>query len=156
MSEFRTKYGYFADDGKEFVITRPDTPRPWINILANAEYGTVISQTGSGYSWWKNSSVARITRWLQDLVKDEMGKYSAQGFLKAVRRLAPGVKAGDILPSDKVGIRAQLVDTRTKKLVMDFVVERGPSSTHILNAISPAFTGSLAFADFVVDQCVNP
>ena len=75
MSKFKTKYGYFTDDGKEFVITRPDTPRPWINIIANGDYGLVISQTGSGYSWWKNSSVARITRWLQDLVKDEMGKY---------------------------------------------------------------------------------
>ena len=68
MSKFKTKYGYFTDDGKEFVITRPDTPRPWINIMSNGEYGLVMSQTGSGYSWWKNSSVARITRWLQDMV----------------------------------------------------------------------------------------
>ena len=75
MSKFKTKYGYFTDDGKEYVITRPDTPRPWINIMSNGEYGLVISQTGSGYSWWKNSSVARITRWLQDMVRDDMGKY---------------------------------------------------------------------------------
>jgi cellobiose phosphorylase len=75
MNKFKTKYGYFTDDGKEFVITRPDTPRPWINIMSNGEYGLVLSQTGSGYSWWKNSSIARITRWLQDMIKDEMGKY---------------------------------------------------------------------------------
>ncbi|MDD5427849.1 MAG: glycosyl transferase family 36 [Candidatus Omnitrophica bacterium] len=75
MSKFKTKYGYFTDDGKEFVITRPDTPRPWINIMSNGEYGAIISQAGSGYSWWKNSAVARITRWLQDLIRDDMGKY---------------------------------------------------------------------------------
>jgi len=75
MPKFKTKYGYFTDDGLEFVITRPDTPRPWINILSNGSYGAIISQSGSGYSWWRNASVARITRWLQDLVKDDMGKY---------------------------------------------------------------------------------
>ena len=99
---------------------------------------------------------ARNSDGFANMVKDEISKYSPQGSLKAVRRLAPGVNARDILPSDKVGIRAQLVDTRTKKLIMDFVIEKGPSSTHILNAISPAFTGSLAFADLVADQCVNP
>ncbi|MDD3906307.1 MAG: glycosyl transferase family 36 [Candidatus Omnitrophica bacterium] len=75
MPKFKTKYGYFTDDGKEYVITRPDTPRPWINILSNGEYGLVMSQTGSGYSWWKNASLARMTRWLQDMVKDDMGRY---------------------------------------------------------------------------------
>ena len=68
-------YGHFDDKRREYVITRPDTPRPWINILSNGSYGAIISQTGSGYSWWRNASVARITRWLQDLVKDDMGKY---------------------------------------------------------------------------------
>ncbi|MFA5143651.1 MAG: glycosyl transferase family 36 [Candidatus Omnitrophota bacterium] len=75
MSKFKTRYGYFTDDGKEFVITRPDTPRPWINILSNGSYGAIMSQTGSGYSWWRNSAVARMTRWFQDLVCDDMGRY---------------------------------------------------------------------------------
>lgn len=75
MCKFNTKYGYFADGGKEYVITRPDTPRPWINIMSNGDYSVIVSQTGSGYSAWKNSSVARVTRWLQDMVKDEMGRY---------------------------------------------------------------------------------
>lgn len=75
MEKFRTKYGYFTKDGREYVITRPDTPRPWINIMSNNDYSTVLSQTGSGYSWWKNANLARVTRWLQDLIKDDMGKY---------------------------------------------------------------------------------
>ncbi|MBL7070933.1 MAG: glycosyl transferase family 36 [Candidatus Omnitrophica bacterium] len=72
---FKTKYGYFTEDGKEYVITRPDTPRPWVNVLSNGDYGTVISQTGSGYSFRGNSNLCRINTWLQDLIKDDYGKF---------------------------------------------------------------------------------
>jgi len=72
---FKTKYGYFTEDGKEYVITRPDTPRPWINVICPKEYGIIISQSGSGYSWYKNAALFRITRWEQDLVRDNWGKY---------------------------------------------------------------------------------
>lgn len=50
------------------------------------------------------------------------------------------------------GIRAQLVDTHTGKLHLDFAIERAERSTHILNAVSPAFTCALPFADYVVDH----
>jgi len=75
VKNFKTKYGYFAKQGKEFVITNYKTPRPWINLLTNGDYGAVVSQTGSGYSWKTNAQLNRITRWEQDLVKDEWGKY---------------------------------------------------------------------------------
>ena len=35
----------------EYVITRPDTPRPWVNVISNGDYGTIETQTGSGFSW---------------------------------------------------------------------------------------------------------
>jgi len=73
--KFENKYGYFSEDGREFVITRPDTPRPWINVISNGDYGITISQTGSGYSWRGNSQFSRITRWYQDLIRDDWGKY---------------------------------------------------------------------------------
>lgn len=73
--KFKNDYGYFTDDGKEYVITRPDTPRPWINVISNGSYSIIISQTGSGFSWWENSNLARLTRWEQDLIRDEWGKY---------------------------------------------------------------------------------
>lgn len=75
VRHFRTKYGYFSEDGFEYVITRPDTPRPWVNVISNGDYGLVISQTGSGYSWRTHASLNRINRWEQDLIKDEWGKY---------------------------------------------------------------------------------
>src|SRR3990167_10788447 len=72
---FKTNYGYFSEDGKEFVITRPDTPRPWSNVICPGDYGLVITQSGSGYSWRTHASLNRITRWNQDLVCDDWGKY---------------------------------------------------------------------------------
>jgi cellobiose phosphorylase len=68
-------YGHFTDDGREYVITRPDTPYPWINVLTNGDYGLTLSQAGGGYSWLTHASLNRITRWEQDLIRDEAGKF---------------------------------------------------------------------------------
>jgi cellobiose phosphorylase len=72
---FETKYGYFTADGLEYVITRPDTPKPWVNVICPGRYGTVISQAGGGYSWLDHATFNRLTRWEQDLVRDEWGKH---------------------------------------------------------------------------------
>ncbi len=75
MKNFKTKYGHFSPDGKEYIITSPRTPRPWINVISNGDYGIVVSQAGSGYSWRTHAQLNRISRWEQDLIKDEWGKY---------------------------------------------------------------------------------
>lgn len=73
--KFESKYGYFTEDGMEYIITRPDTPRPWVNVVSNGDYGFVESQTGGGFSWRENAQFSRITRWEQDLIRDSWGKY---------------------------------------------------------------------------------
>jgi len=75
IRKFETDYGYFSDDGKEYIITTPLTPRPWGNVISNGDYGMMISQTGSGFSWRGNAGQNRLTRSFQDLVKDNWGKY---------------------------------------------------------------------------------
>ncbi len=75
MKKFETKYGYFENNGKEFVIKTPRTPKPWVNVISNGHYGIVISQAGGGFSWLDHSEFNRITRWHQDLIKDDWGKY---------------------------------------------------------------------------------
>jgi cellobiose phosphorylase len=75
VKQFKTKYGHFSEDGKEFVITTPRTPRPWANVVTNGDFGFIVSQTGGGYSWKSNAQLNRITRWEQDMIKDEWGKY---------------------------------------------------------------------------------
>ncbi len=69
------KYGYFTDDGKEFVITDPYTPRPWVNVISNGDYSIIVTQTGGGYSFRGNAEQNRLTRSFQDIVKDNWGKY---------------------------------------------------------------------------------
>lgn len=69
------RFGHFTEDGREFVITDWRTPKPWSNIIANPRMGLAISQTGGGFSWVDNSQLAVITRWQQDLVADNSGKF---------------------------------------------------------------------------------
>lgn len=68
-------YGRFSEDGREYVVTDPRTPRPWVNVVANPKAGFVVSQTGSGFSFLENSQLAVVTRWQQDLVEDVSGKF---------------------------------------------------------------------------------
>lgn len=72
---YRNDYGYFDVERREYVITRPDTPKPWINVISNGTWGLTISQAGSGYSWRDHAQFNRITRWDQDLTRDNWGKY---------------------------------------------------------------------------------
>ncbi|HWQ05199.1 MAG TPA: glycosyl transferase family 36 [Longilinea sp.] len=74
-NKFENVYGYFSEDGKQYVIKTPITPRPWGNIISNGDYSMMVSQTGSGYSWRGNAGQNRITRSFQDLIKDNWGKY---------------------------------------------------------------------------------
>ena len=75
VKKFQNPYGYFTEGGREFVITNPKTPRPWINVCANENYGFVVTQTGGGFSWYDNSQMSRLTTWYQDLIRDPYGKY---------------------------------------------------------------------------------
>ena len=86
------------------------------------------------------------------LMHTELGKYRKKNFFSAVRKLIPELNYDDLVPSDKVGIRPQLINVREKRLEMDYVIEKTANSLHVLNAISPAFTSSLAFADWIVGQ----
>jgi L-2-hydroxyglutarate oxidase LhgO len=79
----------------------------------------------------------------------ELAKIFRSGFYREAEGLAVGFEPSDLLPGKEPGIRAQLVDTRTAELLSDFVIEPGPRSTHVLNAVSPAFTSSAPFAEYV-------
>ena len=84
----------------------------------------------------------------------EFPKYLPKSFFRDVQALVNGIKPEDLESSSKVGIRPQLVDWKTKELVMDFLVKRTQNSVHILNAISPAFTCAFPFAQHVIDRYV--
>ena len=56
-------YGYFDEENREYVITRPDTPAPWCNYLGSPEYGAIISNNAGGYSFVKSGANGRILRY---------------------------------------------------------------------------------------------
>ena len=57
------KYGHFDDANREYVITDPKTPWPWINYLGNEDFFSLISNTAGGYSFYKDAKFRRITRY---------------------------------------------------------------------------------------------
>jgi len=70
------KYGYFDQKTREYVITRPDTPTPWINYLGSEEWCGLISNTAGGYSFHKDPKDKRITRYRYNNVpSDRPGRY---------------------------------------------------------------------------------
>jgi cellobiose phosphorylase len=69
-------YGHFSRDGKEYVITRPDTPTPWINYLGDSEYCAMISNTAGGYSFHLDPRDRRVLRYrYNNLPMDRPGRY---------------------------------------------------------------------------------
>ena len=69
-------FGYFDDKNREYVITEPATPFPWINYLGNEEFFGLISNTGGGYDFYKDAKFRRITRYRYNGVPmDAGGRY---------------------------------------------------------------------------------
>ena len=74
---------------------------------------------------------------------------------RSAKKLVPKLKPEDIELSKKVGIRAQLFNKEKKCLEDDFICKFGESSTHVLNAISPAFTASFSLADLIINESIK-
>lgn len=67
--------GSFNYVNYEFDLRQILVPRPWVNVMSNGSYGLVLSHFGGGFSWVGNSQIQRLTRWEQDLVLDQYGRY---------------------------------------------------------------------------------
>ncbi len=69
--------GGFSPDGREYVIAPAAgtvTPAPWVNVLANPRFGTVVSESGLGYTWSENAQLYRLTPWHNDPVSESSGE----------------------------------------------------------------------------------
>ena len=70
-------YGGFTQDGREYVVTLEPgrtTPAPWVNVMANAQFGTVVSENGTAYTWAENAHEFRLSPWHNDPVTDASGE----------------------------------------------------------------------------------
>jgi len=91
-------------------------------------------------------------RGFRSVALSEPRKYIPSFLHRDAARLVKEFDPGEVESAEKVGIRPQLVDWRTKTLVMDFLVERSGDTLHVLNPISPAFTSAMALARQVADE----
>ena len=74
---FFNGHGGFTPDGREYIITTATgqkTPAPWVNVLANPHFGTVISESGAAYTWSENAHEFRLSPWNNDPVSDSCGE----------------------------------------------------------------------------------
>jgi cyclic beta-1,2-glucan synthetase len=74
---FNNGLGGFTSDGREYIITTTlghVTPAPWVNVLANSEFGSIISENGVSYTWSENAHEFRLTPWSDDSVSDVSGE----------------------------------------------------------------------------------
>lgn len=101
---------------------------------------------------WRDAALFATNPIFRKVALSEPRKYLFKHFFADAARLLRGLAPEDVLPSTKAGIRPQLVDTSTNGLVMDFLTESGQAELHVLNAISPAFTSSMAFAAILADR----
>ena len=89
------------------------------------------------------------------LAWQEGSRYLKPWFTQAAQAIVPRLRPEHLLPTEKVGIRAQMLDRKNGRLVTDFLLEPGLNSTHVLNAISPAWTSAFPFARYVCDNFIE-
>ena len=90
---------------------------------------------------------------LRSLAFQELSLLTKHGFFNEIKKMFKNLSPNELeLSNQKVGIRSQIFDPSKKNLVNDFVVINQKHTTHVLNAISPAWSASFAFADYLIDQ----
>ncbi|MHB8370739.1 MAG: L-2-hydroxyglutarate oxidase [Leptospirales bacterium] len=104
---------------------------------------------------WESSLFLGNDFGFRDLALSEIRKYSREHMAHQAKGLVKKLNTSGFSRWGKPGIRAQLLDTKTRSLVSDFRVEGDRESIHILNAVSPAFTASLPFARWTIESFRN-
>jgi L-2-hydroxyglutarate oxidase LhgO len=92
---------------------------------------------------------------LREIAKSEFPKYSSKFLVRESSKLVPAVSKVSGWKVKPPGIRSQLVNLQSGELVQDFLVKKGPYSTHILNAVSPGWTSALPFGEFIAAQVLD-
>jgi L-2-hydroxyglutarate oxidase LhgO len=172
---------YYAKAGslapRSHIYPVPDLRNPFlgVHLTRTMDGSTKIGPTAipalwrehyGGLSGWRFNEFAEVA-WrelhmlltnqndFRNLAWQEIRKYSRQTMINDAETLMAGTAQMGFDQAGKPGIRAQLVERSSNQLVMDFVIEGDEYSTHVLNAISPAWTCAMHFAKYVVDQCLQ-
>jgi L-2-hydroxyglutarate oxidase LhgO len=176
MLPFKGLYWYAPNQTNKLtrhIYPIPDPRNPFLGVhLTVTDEGKVkIGPTAipalwrENYRFTKNFRIQELFQVAKDLprmalsphhdfgalLKQELPKYSRRYLIKQAALLAEGIKVADFNVRGQSGIRAQLFDLKQNKLEMDFVIQGDQNSTHVLNAVSPAWTCALSFAKHVYE-----
>lgn len=152
----------------------PDLANPFlgVHVTVGVDGGVTLGPTATPALWrehydgWSNfrwreclailrretAMFLRNDAGFRDVALAEWRKHRRAELVRDAAGLADGISRGDYPAWGAAGIRAQLVDVATRRLEMDFRVEGDERSFHVLNAVSPAFTCALPFADYVAER----
>ncbi len=101
---------------------------------------------------WQQIKLFFANPTFRHIALEEPRKYSTSYFFHDAKKLVKELQSDWLTATPKAGIRPQLIDVTKKELVMDFLILKENHTIHILNAISPAFTSSMAFASYIVNH----
>ena len=96
--DFYNQYGGFDNGGHDYVVTNTNTPMPWINVLANPRFGSIVSSTMAGFTFAFNAQQYKLTGWSNDIVRDSASEIlliNKQQFVPATARHSQGFSAFD-------------------------------------------------------------
>lgn len=173
---FRGRYLKLAEDIAQhirgLIYPVPDLELPFLGVhVTRGVYGTVTVgptatpafgrenykpleglrlQDGFHISKLLSSFVFKDRHNMRKHMLEEIKMNFPPYFTKMVQQLVPSIEQKHLKSSTKMGLRAQVVKKSDLSLCMDFIVERGESSLHIINAVSPAFSSCMAFADWLI------
>lgn len=158
---------------KRHIYPVPDLKNPFLGVhfTVTVDGRTKIGPTAipafwrEQYGFWEHFKLSELIEILtrqmglflfskfdfKKLAMEEMKKYSKSYLVQLAAILATEIKKENFTKFGTPGIRAQLLNIKEKKLEMDFILEGDGQSMHILNAVSPAFTSSIPFAEYVCD-----
>jgi len=170
------KYTKNTDDVNINIYPVPNLKNPFLGVhFTKTVNGEIkIGPTAipafwrENYDWKNNFSFEEMTEMLffesklyltnafnfRALAHEEMRKYNKEYFISLALSMVKYIDPKGFTEWTKPGIRAQLLDKKSLSLVQDFVVEADHKSVHVLNAVSPAFTCSFPFSQYVVDRYV--
>lgn len=125
-----------------------------IPAFGRENYGLIQGISPEAFRIIKDISLMYIANQqnFRTLIHSEIKKYIKKHFINGAKKLITSIRMEDLLPSNKVGIRPQLINLKNRKIEMDYIIEQDSHSMHILNAISPAFTSAFSFAELLINR----
>ncbi len=159
------------------VYPVPNLKNPWLGVhfTVTVDGDVKIGPTSTPAFWRENyqgfdnfrpGEMTNILSWeallfltnsfgFRNIALDEIKKYNRVYFASLAQELVHKIDVKGFTEWGRPGIRAQLLNKKTRELIMDFVVEGDDDSVHVLNAVSPAFTCCFPFAAWVVDHYIS-